>query len=48
MFEHTSEHTLRARARRRRAAVSVDADRMRQTLRNLISNATKYSPTAGR
>ena len=27
--------------------VSVDGDRMRQTLRNLISNATKYSPDGG-
>jgi two-component system phosphate regulon sensor histidine kinase PhoR len=27
--------------------VSADGDRLRQTLRNLISNATKYSPDGG-
>jgi len=48
MFDHTSaKHTYALALVDGELPVSVDADRMRQTLRNLISNATKYSPDGG-
>jgi PAS domain S-box-containing protein len=48
MFEHTSDrHSYALALADDELPVSVDADRMRQTLRNLISNATKYSPDGG-
>jgi PAS domain S-box-containing protein len=48
MFEHTSaKHRYVLALDDGELPVSVDADRMRQTLRNLISNATKYSPDGG-
>ncbi len=48
MFEHTSaQHRYELALPDGELAASVDGDRMRQTLRNLISNATKYSPDGG-
>ena len=48
MFEHTSaKHSYALALADGELPVSIDADRMRQTLRNLISNATKYSPDGG-
>jgi signal transduction histidine kinase len=48
MFEHTSgQHRYALALPDGELPVRVDADRLRQTLRNLISNATKYSPDGG-
>jgi PAS domain S-box-containing protein len=48
MFEHTSErHRYEVALPDGELPVRADADRLRQTLRNLISNATKYSPDGG-
>ena len=48
MFEHTSDkHSYAIALAEGELPVSMDADRIRQTLRNLISNATKYSPDGG-
>jgi PAS domain S-box-containing protein len=48
MFEHTSDqHSYALALPEGDLPVSVDGDRLRQTLRNLISNATKYSPDGG-
>jgi PAS domain S-box-containing protein len=48
MFSHTSEkHQYVLALPESELPVRADADRLRQTLRNLISNATKYSPDGG-
>jgi signal transduction histidine kinase len=48
MFAHTSDaHQYATHLPATLPRVRADADRLRQTLRNLISNATKYSPDGG-
>lgn len=49
MFRHTSDrHIYHLEVAANSMRVRADADRLRQALRNLLSNATKYSPDGGR